>query len=63
MRRQREGRPSQVEETAYLARLFIVHLKKIRLRNQPTDDRDGGISHIPRFRHHCFLFQKAEIRS
>ena len=41
MRRQREGRPSQVEETAYLARLFIVHLKKIRLRNQPTDDRDG----------------------
>ena len=31
-----------MEETAYLARLFIVNLNKIRLRNQPTDDRDGG---------------------
>ena len=52
-----------MEETAYLARLFIVETNKILEEKSAQLRQLGEISHIPRFRHHCFLFLKAEIKS
>ena len=49
-----EGRPSQVEETAYLARLCIFNSRFNQgLRGQPTYDGNGVTSPIARFRRPC----------
>ena len=59
-----EGRPSQLEETAYLARLYMFEPVSDRvLRGQPTYDRNEVASLIPRFRHQLSRPSHREQRS